>query len=70
MRDKKLLQRISPLLGVVIFGVALWVLHHQLEHLRWHEIVHQLDELPGRSVALAVLLAAAIAFLNAASAES
>ena len=59
MGDRKFLQRISPLLGVVIFGAALWVLHHQLEHLRWHQIIHQLDELPARSVALAVFLAAA-----------
>jgi len=62
MGDRKFLQRISPLLGVVIFGAALWVLHHQLEHLRWHQIIHQLDELPARSVALAVLLAVASYF--------
>ncbi len=42
----KLTRHLGPLLGVFIFGIALWVLHRQLTHLHWHDITSEIKALP------------------------
>jgi phosphatidylglycerol lysyltransferase len=52
------LHRIGPLMGLVLFAVALWVLRGELRHYSYHEVLHQFSSLPSRQVALALLLTA------------
>ncbi len=53
---KRLRRILSPLLGLVIFGVALWVLHAALRKYHYHDIVRQLHQLPEHQVLLALVL--------------
>lgn len=50
---------LSPLAGLLFFGLALWALHDALRELHYREIVAALFELPPARVVLAVLLTAA-----------
>ena len=43
----KLLHRFAPLLGLMLFAGALWVLHHQLKAYHFHQIMQTLRDLPG-----------------------
>lgn len=43
---QKLLHSLGPLLGILLFAVALWVLHHELKAYHSHDIVHQARALP------------------------
>jgi len=45
-------------LGVLLFGVALWVLHHELRAHHWKDVVAALRAMPGWRVALALALTA------------
>ena len=44
--SSKLAQRIGPLLGLLLFAGALWVLHYQLKAYRLHDVIHSLVNLP------------------------
>jgi phosphatidylglycerol lysyltransferase len=46
---------IGPLLGAAILCAVLWVLHRELEHLRYRDIIAELQALPRSRVLLAVL---------------
>jgi phosphatidylglycerol lysyltransferase len=50
------LHRLGPLVGLTLFAVALWVLHGELRHYSYHQILEQFRSLPTGQVALAVLL--------------
>ena len=51
MKDiRKLTRHLGPLLGVFIFGIALWVLHRELTHLHWHDIAAEVKALAGPRV--------------------
>ena len=50
------LRRLGPLVGLTLFVVALWVLHGELRHYSYHQVVEQFRSLPAGQVALAVLL--------------
>ncbi len=52
------LRHLAPLAGVVLFGLALWALHHALRNVRYHDIVLALRELPRSRVGLALLTTA------------
>jgi phosphatidylglycerol lysyltransferase len=52
------LQRIAPVLGLALFGAALWVLHNALRDFRYHDIAHQFQALPASRVIIAVTLTA------------
>ncbi len=52
----RLLHRIGPLLGLLLFAGALWVLHHQLKAYRFHDIIQSLENLPGERFFAALAL--------------
>ncbi len=53
---KKFLHNISPLFGLLLFSLALWVLHHELREYHYHDIVRHLAEIPGPRLFLALAL--------------
>lgn len=53
---KKFLQSLGPLFGLLLFAVALWVLHHEVKAYHFHDIVRQLENLPTRRLLLALSL--------------
>ncbi|HVN32385.1 MAG TPA: hypothetical protein VMT45_10390, partial [Thermoanaerobaculaceae bacterium] len=50
------LHRIGPLVGLALFVVALWVLHGELRHYSYHQVLLEFRSLPAGRVALAFLL--------------
>ena len=56
---RRLDRRLLPLLGLLLFAGSLWVLHRELHHVRYAEVVAALRALPRGRVALALLLTAA-----------
>jgi phosphatidylglycerol lysyltransferase len=53
---RRFLHSLGPLLGLVLFAVALWVLHHELREYHYHDIVRHLAEIPGPRLLLAFAL--------------
>lgn len=56
MKRQKLLHSLGAALGLVLFGLVLWVLHRELQEYHYHDIVHHVQEIPGQRLALALLL--------------
>jgi phosphatidylglycerol lysyltransferase len=54
--NKKFFHNISPLFGLLLFSVALWILHHELRDYHYHDIVRHLAEIPGPRLLLALAL--------------
>jgi phosphatidylglycerol lysyltransferase len=54
---KKWVPVISPLLGLILFATALWVIYHQLRTYHIRDILHHFHELPSSAIFLAILLA-------------
>lgn len=52
---RTLLQRLAPLLGVVLFGLAVWALYHQLKSNSLADILAAFDSIPTHRIGLAVL---------------
>jgi phosphatidylglycerol lysyltransferase len=52
------LRHLAPLAGVVLFGAALWALHHALRDVRYHDVVLALRALPRSRVGLALVTTA------------
>jgi phosphatidylglycerol lysyltransferase len=57
---KKFVHAIGPLVGLVLFSIALWVLHHALKDYHYHDIARNLSELP----LLCLLIAFGLTLLN------
>ena len=55
-KSSRLAHRIGPLLGLLLFAGALWVLHHQLKTYRLHDVIHSLDNLPKEGIFAALAL--------------
>ena len=55
---ERLLRRLSPFAGLLLFGVALWMLHGQLREHQLSEIVRELRALPRSRVAASLALTA------------
>ncbi|MGD8440866.1 MAG: bifunctional lysylphosphatidylglycerol flippase/synthetase MprF, partial [Holophagae bacterium] len=49
---------LAPLLSLAVFAAALWVLHREFADLKLHDVVRQLEALPGAALAAAVGLTA------------
>jgi phosphatidylglycerol lysyltransferase len=47
---------LGPLVSLVLFGAALWVLRGELRHYNYHQILEQFRSVPALQVALALLL--------------
>lgn len=54
----KLLQSLGSLLGLVLFALALWVLHHELKAYHFSDIIRYSKGIPGHRLFLAFLLTA------------
>ncbi|MCC7201971.1 MAG: bifunctional lysylphosphatidylglycerol flippase/synthetase MprF [Nitrospirae bacterium] len=54
--EKKLLYRLSPLIGIVLFAIALFVIRQELSEYHYHDIVRHLHELQANHVFLAFIL--------------
>ena len=52
----KLLHRLGPFMGLILFSVALWVLHQELKTYRFHDIVQYLRDLPAHKLLTALTL--------------
>lgn len=50
------LKSLVPLLGLVLFSMALWVLHRELARYRLHDVLGELAAIPAKSLWLAVIL--------------
>ncbi len=57
---KKVLHSIGPLLGLLLFGIALFVLHKELKQYSYQDVIRSLGELP----TLHVYIALGLTFLN------
>ncbi|MBI3607414.1 MAG: bifunctional lysylphosphatidylglycerol flippase/synthetase MprF [Nitrospirae bacterium] len=55
---KRILTSLAPLIGLLLFGVALWVLHRALAAYHYHDIVSRLADLPPGQLLLAAALTA------------
>jgi len=55
MRNR-IVKNLGSIVGLSLFGVAAYVIHHELRGYHLHNIVEQIDRIPGRSVAGAVAL--------------
>jgi phosphatidylglycerol lysyltransferase len=56
MLKRTALKSLVPLLGLVLFSMALWVLHRELARYRLHDVLRELAAIPATSLWLAVLL--------------
>ncbi len=56
---KRGLHRLGPIIGLVLFAAALWVLHGELRHYSYRQVLDQFRSLPADRVALALLLTVA-----------
>jgi uncharacterized membrane protein YbhN (UPF0104 family) len=54
MMKKRFFHSISSLFGLLLFGVALWVLHHELREYHYYNVVRYLAEIPAHRLLLAL----------------
>jgi phosphatidylglycerol lysyltransferase len=48
----------TAVLGLSLFGIALFIIHHKLGHYRYHDIVREIKLIPGTHLFAAMILAA------------
>jgi len=53
---QKFIHSLSPLFGLFLFLIALWILHHELQEYHYHDIIRQVEEIPTWRLSLALLL--------------
>lgn len=44
---------VAPLIGIAVFGAALWALYHDFKHVDWHELRGYVARLPASRIAFA-----------------
>jgi len=59
MVKQPLLKRLGPLLGLLLFAVALWTVHRQLAEYRYQDITRALSEISSDRLILSLILTAA-----------
>lgn len=57
--NKRFLRNLPPLIGLLLFGAALWILHHELKSFQYDDVLNSLREIPGRQLTLGFVLTAA-----------
>jgi len=55
---KRIVTFLGPLIGIAVFLLILWVLHRELKHFHYRDIVRQLHQLPRPVLLLSLLLTA------------
>jgi len=58
MKPVDLARRLAPLLGLAVFGVAMWALRRELASFHYHDVLQQVRSIPADKIALAMLLTA------------
>ena len=58
-QKSRILKHFAPFLALVLFGAALWGLHHVLGSYNYQDIVHQLRSIPIGKISLALILTVA-----------
>jgi phosphatidylglycerol lysyltransferase len=53
---KKIIRSLGPLLGLVLFTIALFVLHRELKNYSYHDVIRSLGELPTVRIYIALAL--------------
>ncbi len=53
---KRILHNIAPFLGLILFALALLVLHHELRQYHYHDIAREFAAIPLRQILLAIML--------------
>lgn len=53
---KKILHNLSPFIGIILFGAALFVIHHKLKQYHVHDVINEASQIPTLSLFLAILL--------------
>lgn len=53
---KRILNSLGSVFGLLLFGVALWALHHALKHLQYQEVARHLAAIPAQHLLLAFVL--------------
>lgn len=56
MTQPTFLYRLSALLGLILLGVVLWVLHRELQQYHYHDIIRHMRDILPRQVVFALLL--------------
>jgi len=51
----KILNNLGPLVGLLLFSAALWVIHHELKAHPLHDVLRYIHELPAQRLSLALL---------------
>ncbi len=54
---KNIFHNIAPVIGVCLFALALWLIHHQLRNYHYHDIVRQIRQVPYHRLFLALFFA-------------
>ncbi len=54
---KNIFHNIAPAIGVCLFVLALWLIHHQLRNYHYHDIVLQIRQVPYHKLVLGLLFA-------------
>jgi phosphatidylglycerol lysyltransferase len=57
--NKRFLRSLPPVIGLLLFGAALWILHHELKSFHYDDVMNSLREIPGRQLTLGFILTAA-----------
>jgi len=60
MMKKKIIHSLGPLIGLLLFAAALWILRRELKEYSYHDVIRSLGELP----ALHVYIALGLTLLN------
>lgn len=55
---QRLLHGLAPLVGLLLFTIALWMLHHTLRNYHYHDVIRSLQELPISRIMTALALTA------------
>ncbi len=53
---KRILNSLGSLFGLLLFGIALWALHHELRHHQYQQVVNQIGAIPTTHILLALVL--------------
>ena len=53
---KKFLHSLGSLFGILLFALALWVLHHELKEYHYHDVILSVAGIPGRYLFIALAL--------------
>ena len=46
MMKKKIIHSLGPLIGLLLFAAALWMLRRELKEYSYHDVMRSLEELP------------------------